>query len=237
MTAEPAFTTRKARPIHVVLVHTDVVHLQRKFNEEMARYIKRDLGYKGLILGGNWQTHDEVCLADTSRYATIPPSCDCIGYHRYAGSPTGSLRARDGRGGASGYQVEYEIVADKPSGQRVDEAALKGCIDRAGKTVRSVTGELLLNWGGQLLTVDTPCAQGAVGLTGKAGRIVLRDVEIESHNDLSSLLVVSMNGKPLAQSGKILIQAVTPSHLSGWKVKTLAENMPVTLKDENGKVV
>ncbi len=99
------------------------------------------------------------------------------------------------------------------------EKDVSACIDMDAKTVRSDTGELAIDYGKGLGTVNTPCAQGASGFLGKVGRVDLGDVAIQSRNDFSTVLVVSMDGKPLAESGKVLIQAATHSRPYGWTEK------------------
>ena len=94
---------------------------------------------------------------------------------------------------------------------------LSDYIDLETKTVRSITGQLEIDYGKGVATVNAPCAQGACGFLGKAGKIDLADVAITSANDFTSVLVVSMDGKPLTESGKILIQAATHSRPYGWK--------------------
>jgi len=53
---------------------------------------------------------------------------------------------------------------------------LKHCIDRAHSIVRSVTGELKLDYANGLAVMNAPCAQGATGFLSKAGKIELDDV-------------------------------------------------------------
>ena len=91
-------------------------------------------------------------------------------------------------------------------------------IDRTRKTIRSITGEVAWDYGQGLVTVNTPRSQGATGFLGKVGRIDLKDVVIESQNEFGTILVVSLDGKPLAESGKVLVQAMTEEKPYGWTV-------------------
>ena len=92
-------------------------------------------------------------------------------------------------------------------------------IDRARKVITSVTGELTWDYGTGVVTVDTPRSQGAVGFLGAAGRVELGDVAIESGNEYASVLVVSLDGKPLSSSRKVLVQAVTEDKPYGFRVE------------------
>jgi len=116
------------------------------------------------------------------------------------------------------------LIANGTAG--IEAADLARYIDRANKTVRSLTGELAWNYGLGVVTVNTPCAQGACGFLKAAGPILLGDVTIESGNDYGSVLVVSLDGKPLAESARVLIQAGTEDWPYGFQTK------PVDLKKQ-----
>ncbi|MEZ5327353.1 MAG: hypothetical protein R3F19_20070 [Verrucomicrobiales bacterium] len=51
------------------------------FNAEIARYLKEDLGYEGLVNAGNWRTADQAKLLDAERFAYT--ANDVIGVNRY----------------------------------------------------------------------------------------------------------------------------------------------------------
>ena len=96
---------------------------------------------------------------------------------------------------------------------------LSAYIDSQRKTVRSVTGEITLNYGDGWCRLDTPKAQGATGFLKAGGDFRLTDVEIRSANDYATVLVVAMDNKPLKESRKILVQAGTTERPLGWKTK------------------
>ncbi len=85
--------------------------------------------------------------------------------------------------------------------------------------IRSATGELMVDILNGLSRMDAPKAQGAVGFLGKAGRIALSDITLESKNEFISVLVVPMDDKPLAQSEQVLLQTVTEAWLTGFAVE------------------
>ncbi len=111
----------------------------------------------------------------------------------------------------------------KDAGLFIDERVSK-CIDSDAKVVRSVTGELELNWGSGLLRILAPKAQGAVGFLAKAGAVDLPDLVVDCRNEYASVLCVSLDGKDLAESEKILLSVVTEEHDYGYKTK------PTTLR-------
>ena len=110
------------------------------------------------------------------------------------------------------------------SGSAPDPAApllrdLTPFLDREAKTVASVTGELLWDWGGGLATIDAPRVQGACGFLGAAGAIELGAVTIECASEYASLLVVSLDGEPIPASRRLLVQAVTEERPYGWRTE------------------
>jgi hypothetical protein len=102
-------------------------------------------------------------------------------------------------------------------------------VDREGKTVRSATGELCWDYGKGLVTIDAPCAQGAVGFLAAAGEVELGDVTIENPLEYGAIVVASLDGKSLAVSDRIIVQVMTEDKNYGWTTVT------ETVKDKNDK--
>ena len=97
------------------------------------------------------------------------------------------------------------------------ETNLAAFIDRDKKTIASQTGELLWDYGRGLATMDSPKSQGAAGFLKQAGIIQLSDVAIESQNDYASIVLTSLDDRPLRESNKILLQVVTEERPYGFK--------------------
>ena len=112
--------------------------------------------------------------------------------------------------------VEVKYDGD-PSKTRV--ADLSRHIDRDKKLVRSITGEVALDYNIGLCTVDTPKAQGACGFLDRSDLIALRDLSIRSANAYATILAVSLDDLPLSTSKRILIQVGTASRPTGWATK------------------
>ena len=104
-----------------------------------------------------------------------------------------------------------------PAGAKPEAMDLAKYIDRAAKTVTSVTNELRWNWGTGIVVVNTPASQAATGFLAKAGTVKLGDVTIESRNEYGTIHVISLDNAPLATSKRILVQAYTEEKMSGWK--------------------
>jgi len=92
-------------------------------------------------------------------------------------------------------------------------------INDAGKSVKSNTGELELNYDKGTCTLNAPKVQGITGFLNKAGDVKLTDIDIASGNDYGTLIAVSMDNQPLATSKKILVQIGTSARPTGWKTK------------------
>jgi hypothetical protein len=95
-------------------------------------------------------------------------------------------------------------------------ADLSSFIDRRARTVRSATGELLWDWGRGLATIDAPAAQGATGLLRQAGAISLGSITIAADNEYGAVLLVALDGAPLAGSRKMLLQVMSEDSNTGW---------------------
>ncbi len=89
-------------------------------------------------------------------------------------------------------------------------------IDRGKQTVTSTSGELKLDYGTGILRIDAPAAQGASGNLGQAGSIGLSDLTITSDLDTAHIVAVSLDGKPLRESAKILLQVMTEEKSTGF---------------------
>lgn len=97
---------------------------------------------------------------------------------------------------------------------------LDNYIDRQNQSVKSMTGELDLNYKTGLARMNTPYIQGVTGFLKEAGgRFEFDDVLIESANDYATIAVTSLDEKALKDSERVLIQVGTVSRLQNWEVK------------------
>ena len=110
-------------------------------------------------------------------------------------------------------------------------ADLKPYIDSAAKTVKSSTGELEMDYGKGICTLNTPKVQGVSGFLKKVGVFKLADVEIQCANEYATVIAVSMDDKSLKSSAKILVQIGTTERPAGWATKA------VKVKNRDGEQV
>ncbi|GIV19249.1 MAG: hypothetical protein KatS3mg023_1000 [Armatimonadota bacterium] len=122
-------------------------------------------------------------------------------------------------------------------------ADLSRYIDRNGSKVRSITGELLWDYGSGLVTVNAPKAQGVCGFLQKAGTVRLRDVTISSPVGYGTILLVPLDGQPLRTSRKMLLQVMSEDTNYGWSApgtgKRAIQNLgtaPINVRRFSGTV-
>ena len=107
---------------------------------------------------------------------------------------------------------------------------LKQYIDEKNKIIRSVTGEITWNYGEGICFLNTAKAQGVTGFLNKLEEIKLKDITIKSNNHYATIMVVSMDNKPIKQSEKILLQVGTIARSTDWKKQAS------TWKDKKGNL-
>jgi hypothetical protein len=82
-------------------------------------------------------------------------------------------------------------------------------VNHATKTVTSSTGELRLDYGKGVLTINAPRAQGLSGALKLTGAKELKDLTVASDLDLGHIIAVALDDKPLATSSRILLQVMS----------------------------
>jgi hypothetical protein len=92
----------------------------------------------------------------------------------------------------------------------------KPFIDRRRQLVASSTGELRLDYGKGVLTINARAAQGISGCLREAGTAVLKDLTVSSKLELGHIVAVSLDGKPLATSSRVLLQAMSEEKPTGF---------------------
>jgi len=144
------------------------------------------------------------------------------------------LRALEIEGGSPDAETGFDpllvltgrvLVNLGSEGENKINPAASSKIDRDAKTVESLNGQLTLNWGKGLMTINTPMAQGVVGFLGGNDPVKLDDVMFESSMEFGALVAVSLDRQPLAQSRRILVQAMAEERPSGWQTRPAQNGM------------
>lgn len=98
-------------------------------------------------------------------------------------------------------------------------------INRQAQTVLSSTGEVKLDYGKGVLAINAPSAQGVSGQLKLAGPLALADVIISSELELGHIIVVALDGRPLATSARMLVQAMTEEKSTNWSTQPAGEGI------------
>lgn len=88
-------------------------------------------------------------------------------------------------------------------------------INRASQTVRSSTGELLLDYKNGLLTIDAPKIQAASGNLS-SGAVTLGQITVRSPLDNAHLILASLDDAPIASSRRMLLQVMSEEKATGF---------------------
>ena len=96
---------------------------------------------------------------------------------------------------------------------------LQGLVHRQARTVKSSTGEVLLDYGKGVLTVDGEKAQVVVGNFKEAGPLELKTLKVNSNMDLLAVALVPLDGKPLQSSEKMLLQLMSEEKATGFETE------------------
>lgn len=122
--------------------------------------------------------------------------------------------------------VEVVYSGDPARSKVVD---LSKYIDTEKKTVRSITGEVTLDYGNGYCLLNAPKAQGVAAFFTNQKSFKTADVEITSGNEFGTVSVVAMDDKPLKTSSRVLVQVGMPSRPTGW------QQSPTTIKLQEGE--
>lgn len=94
-------------------------------------------------------------------------------------------------------------------------------INPKNKIIRSITDEITWNYQQGICILNAPKAQGVTGFLKPNQKLILNDATIQSNNEYATILMISMDNKPLNQSQKILVQVGTIARPTGWQEKAI----------------
>ncbi len=81
-------------------------------------------------------------------------------------------------------------------------------MDAEAKRMDSDTGELSLNYGDGVLTINTPCTKSAIGYLVKADTIDLNGLCVDCQTEFATVTATSLDGAPIGRSRHILLTSV-----------------------------
>ncbi|MEP7110287.1 MAG: hypothetical protein ABI760_19995 [Ferruginibacter sp.] len=94
---------------------------------------------------------------------------------------------------------------------------LRQLINTKEQKITSVTGEEQLDYRNGIFTLNTPKAKAVTGFLTTRKTFQLDEVTIHSQNEYATIELVSMDGKKIGQSKKILLQVGTLFRPTNWK--------------------
>ncbi len=128
------------------------------------------------------------------------------------------LRAGDGPNGA-GLDVRVFLTGPVVRSFDTKVPAIRQPAAKAGgaaKVTKHAGGQLVLDEGRHVFTIDAPRCQAASGYLGKAGKITLGSCTIHCKNDYGAVALISLDGEPIARSRRLLVQAITKAQPFGF---------------------
>lgn len=72
----------------------------------------------------------------------------------------------------------------------------------------SDTGQLRLDYGRRLFTINTPCTKSAIGFLREVGSLDLDGMRVECETPFAALTATSLDGKPIGESTRVLLTSV-----------------------------
>jgi hypothetical protein len=193
----------------------------------MGAFPANALAYRlGYVAKGKPVVHEERSLASMFRreYPIIAEAPEFDPNRREGGESQAEAEKNHLTGGVNPLAflvgpVEVAYGGD-PTKTKVED--LGKYIDEAKKTITSITGEVRLNYGQGVCTVDAPKSKGVCGfLKDAGGSFPLTDATITSGNRYAAINLVAMDDQPLKTSAKVLIQVGTISRATNWETKEL----------------
>ncbi|MGF1484009.1 MAG: hypothetical protein ACFBZ8_06560 [Opitutales bacterium] len=151
---------------------------------------------------------------------------DAVWKNTLGGDPTVEFESKVNPRAFFAGPVRLNLTADE---SQLETADLDKLINEQRKRIQNTNGQLVWDYRKGFATVDTPTSKGACGFLKKAGRVRLGFVVIEADNHYGAITLVSLDGKPLEASERILIQAGTREQPFGFEtVKEGAHGRRIT---------
>jgi hypothetical protein len=147
---------------------------------------------------------DELRLADVPQGAEVKPGQRIDPLIHYAG------------------RVDVRFVSEPGS---TKTANLAPFVDHTRKIVTSSTGEIRLDYGNGVLTMDAARAQGVSGALKAAGSTDLKDINVSSELELGHVIAVALDDKPLATSERILLQVMSEEQETNHQTEPVNPNL------------
>ncbi len=90
-------------------------------------------------------------------------------------------------------------------------------LDEKKGVIKSTTGELAMDYKRGSMEINTPRAQGITGFFQPEEIKKLKDVSVSFENKYGSILIISLDNKPIANSKHMLVKIFTEEMNNNWK--------------------
>ncbi len=111
-------------------------------------------------------------------------------------------------------RVERSFSGDTEKSVQINLAPY---IDRQRKVIKSLTGELVWDYGKGVAVIDSEKSKGAAGFLAAVSPISIGEVQIALENEYATCVLTSLEDKPLAESERMLIQVMTVERPYGFR--------------------
>jgi len=179
-------------------------------------YVKRGelaVDEKRALEGDMWELRPPV-VSESSHYDPNRP-----------GTVRALAETRDGAPFGAFFIGPVEVEYGKPADETRVDLNGQNPADLARGVIRSNTGELFLNAPRGIFTLDAPKAQGVSGFLREHGVVETGALSVDMENPYATVMAVSLDDKPLSNSGKILLQVTTRSFPTGWRETAATYNL------------
>lgn len=137
---------------------------------------------------------------------------------RMADVPAGTPRTQDSRIDPLVHLVGQVRTTFVEEGSSWSLQGVEGRIDHDTKTVQSATGQVHLDFGRGILTAHAPQVEAVGGLfQAGEGEFKIGTLTFTTPMEMGVVIAVSLDGKPLADSSRILVQVMGEERASGFQ--------------------
>lgn len=188
---------------------------------EMGQYPAAALIFReGLVATGDLLVNLNLKIADVEALSGTPmPQDASFDELRLKDVPTGTVLKSDSVIDPLVHYAGRTNVNFTETGGEPKLVDLAPYIDHTARTVTSTTRQLKLDYGKGVLMIDAPAAQGVSGNLKLAGPTETKDLSVLSDLELGHVIAVSLDGKPLATSAKILLQVMSEERSTDFRTE------------------
>lgn len=207
---------------------SELVQLQVDQTMELAMQMGFYTGYPANYLAYVTRFENQFLSANQG---IVPPSYQAVSGDGMTSSGTYVLVSRGNQSHADNHAKALALDANlKNAGVIPSTSGFQN-----GQTrIVSATGQIVRDWGNQIMTINTPKSQGFTGFPSSSA-IELDDLTITSRSPFATFQVSSLDGQPLTQSPDMLMIAVARAENSSISRRYTAGHRPTPMGTLRGE--